>query len=248
MKNTEHNDNNGNDAQNADDAVLYAMLSEHLAASEDRGPGTNTNNDPDIGTQETATASTASGKRPTKRRKVNRISASEQRQSTQVGLNAALEKRAMQTKKPARRRSAKKASEEGSNPRPRNRGKRSKKTPNDVNLNDMLHANVLENARVNATLPAIPELTEKDKHKALAQLLASIPTKDQKEALNDSKAILAATRKFTNKARSDGVSGWKIKGLKSTLLHHQVSMDLESALCIEWADNDSAAWGCFHGR
>ncbi|KAI2821603.1 hypothetical protein CBS63078_4882 [Aspergillus niger] len=69
---------------------------------------------------------------------------------------------------------------------------------------------------------AIPELKNKDKMKALTHLVASLPSADQQEAKSDKRSIIAATRNFTNVPRSDGKSGWRLKGLNTSLYHYQV--------------------------
>ena len=89
-------------------------------------------------------------------------------------------------------------------------------------LDSLLHTDVVAEAHTSAALPEIPGFSERDKGKALAQLLASIPAADQQEAKSDRNKVLQATRKITTKAKSDGKGGWKIKGLNTSLYHYQV--------------------------
>jgi hypothetical protein len=84
---------------------------------------------------------------------------------------------------------------------------------------------LIASAQKNAELPEIPTFTSADKSKALTELIASIPSlppDDQAAAKSDRLRILEATRKFDHKPSSDGKGLWKVKGLKTSLLHHQV--------------------------
>ncbi|KAL2003529.1 hypothetical protein VTN02DRAFT_3514 [Thermoascus thermophilus] len=58
--------------------------------------------------------------------------------------------------------------------------------------------------------------------KPLRELISSIPAADQDEAESDKNAVTQALRKFTNRVRSDCKGGWKVKGLKTSLYHHQL--------------------------
>lgn len=92
---------------------------------------------------------------------------------------------------------------------------------------------VIASAKTNAALPEIPTFTNADKSKALTELIASIPAlspEDQAAAKSDRLRILEATRKFDHKPSSDGKGLWKVKGLKTSLLHHQVREALLNSL------------------
>lgn len=84
---------------------------------------------------------------------------------------------------------------------------------------------IISSSKANAALPEIPTFKAMDKSKALTELIASIPAlspDDQAAAKSDRQRILEATRKFDHKPSSDGKGLWKVKGLKTSLLHHQV--------------------------
>ena len=86
-------------------------------------------------------------------------------------------------------------------------------------------SSIIASAKENAALPEIPTFTNTDKSKALNELIASLPDlspEDQAAAKSDRQRILEATRKFDHKPSSDGAGGWKVKGLKTSLSHHQV--------------------------
>ncbi|PYH38842.1 putative SNF2 family helicase [Aspergillus neoniger CBS 115656] len=160
-------------------------------------------------------------KRQPKQRRQNRISADEKRKSKELGLAAVL---AQQKKRGPSTRAPRKRKERGLDnaiPGPSKKAKRgtlgSKKY-----LEALLSSTIVADAHANASLDAIPELKNKDKMKALTQLVASLPSADQQEAKTDKKSIIIATRKFTNIPRSDGKSGWRLKGMNTSLYHYQV--------------------------
>ncbi|OCT44627.1 DNA repair helicase rad5,16 [Cladophialophora carrionii] len=76
----------------------------------------------------------------------------------------------------------------------------------------------------NAFLPDMPTFTATNKVKALQELIASIPSADRGLATNDRAAIIEATVKFRGRGavRSDGHGGWVLKGMASSLYHHQL--------------------------
>ncbi|GMG26018.1 unnamed protein product [Aspergillus oryzae] len=92
----------------------------------------------------------------------------------------------------------------------------------EFDLESLLASNIIEDAHVNSALPAAPGFTERNKEKALLQLIAEIPTKEQEQAKDDKRKILEATKKFNNSARSDCKGGWKVKGMKTSLYNYQV--------------------------
>jgi hypothetical protein len=68
----------------------------------------------------------------------------------------------------------------------------------------------------------MPTFSVKNKAKALNELIANCPPGETPEVKADKAAIKRATRKFGRKLRSDGKGGWKLKGMKTSLFHHQV--------------------------
>lgn len=180
-----------------------------------------------------------------RRKRTNRISAAERRQSMQVGLNAALSAAKGTGNKRPRKRSRRAANnantttdangddaQNGSNNKRRRRGCRNATEGQEAGTNEtdllqsLFRSDVIAEGHTSSALPAIPGFTERDKEKALTQLLASIPAADQDEAKSDRDQILEATRKITTKARSDGKGGWKINGMLTSLYHYQVGLPL----------------------
>lgn len=160
-------------------------------------------------------------KRQSKQRRQNRISADEKRKSKELGLAVIL---AQQKKRGPSRRAPRKRKERGLDMAisgPSKKAKRGTLGPKKY-LEALLSSTIVADAHANASLDAIPELKNKDKMKALTQLVASLPSADQQEAKTDKKSIIIATRKFTNVPRSDGKSGWRLKGMNTSLYHYQV--------------------------
>jgi hypothetical protein len=85
-----------------------------------------------------------------------------------------------------------------------------------------VHSDIIESARINSELPAAPGFTSRNRQVALEEMVASIPTEDQAEARSDKFRINEAIKQFDYKPKSDEKGGWKVKGLKSSLYHHQV--------------------------
>ncbi|PLN85974.1 P-loop containing nucleoside triphosphate hydrolase protein [Aspergillus taichungensis] len=156
----------------------------------------------------------ASNAKPTtaRRERPNRISESEKGRSMQIGLEVILGP-LLNKKKPPKRRN------DGSTQLGPSKRSREKKG---ITLRSFLAPDLFEDARANSLLPGIPACSSKDKAKALLELIANVPTKNQKEAVSDKRKVLEATRKFTKSAQSDGKGGWKIKGLDTSLYHHQL--------------------------
>ena len=70
---------------------------------------------------------------------------------------------------------------------------------------------------------ALPSVTATTKSGALNALLASVPFEDQRTAHSDKQHILKATQVLgKHKCRADGKGAWKLKGMISSLMHHQV--------------------------
>ncbi|PKX97366.1 putative SNF2 family helicase [Aspergillus novofumigatus IBT 16806] len=166
----------------------------------------------------------ASANRPSKgpRKQKNRVSAAERRRSMRLGLDIALG-RVTRKRGSGKKRSRKRKADDSDEDVPAS-GDVSKKNLFDpeFDLNAFLNPDVIADAQANAGLPAIPISNSKNKKSALAELVASIPSADQDQAKSDRQAILEATTKFRHKARSDGKGGWRIKGMKTSLFHHQL--------------------------
>ncbi|KAH1871032.1 hypothetical protein KXX01_008310 [Aspergillus fumigatus] len=165
-----------------------------------------------------------SANRPSKgpRKQKNRVSAAERRRSMQLGLESALG-RVTRNKGSGKKRSRKRKADDSEEdiPASSNVSKKHLFDP-EFDLNAFLNSDVIADAQANAGLPAIPISNSKNKKSALAELVASIPSADQDQAKSDRQAILEATTKFRHKARPDGKGGWRIKGMKTSLFHHQL--------------------------
>ncbi|GMF76769.1 unnamed protein product [Aspergillus oryzae] len=151
-------------------------------------------------------------KKTTRKKRQNKISAEEKRRSMQFGLDVVLGK--VDKKKSGKKRKASGLTG------PTKRSRKGKEP--EFDLESLLASNIIEDAHVNSALPAAPGFTERNKEKALLQLIAEIPTKEQEQAKDDKRKILEATKKFNNSARSDCKGGWKVKGMKTSLYNYQV--------------------------
>ncbi|KIW99896.1 uncharacterized protein Z518_10824 [Rhinocladiella mackenziei CBS 650.93] len=102
--------------------------------------------------------------------------------------------------------------------------KRGRKGPRLTNLESLTKTNIVQAAQANISRPDMPTFTTKRKAKALQDLIAGIPSADRGSHRSDKAAILEATKKFKGfgAVRSDGQGGWKLKGTKSSLYHHQL--------------------------
>ena len=93
--------------------------------------------------------------------------------------------------------------------------------------NSLLTSNVYEDADTNLNREALPVSGLKDKQKALAAVVASVPLGiTEKDAISEKNRILKATktlgRDLKESCKADGDDHWKLPGLKSSLHHHQV--------------------------
>ncbi|KAL5355984.1 P-loop containing nucleoside triphosphate hydrolase protein [Aspergillus floccosus] len=163
----------------------------------------------------------------------NRINAAERRRSKKLGLDIVLGNEKQKGKKRGKKRKTDCAKGGSSK-------KQKKEEVTDTNLRDLLHSDVVWEAHASSSMQTCPGFTQKDKSKALTELIASIPTADQDDAKSDMKKILEATVKFNNKARSDGSGGWKVKGLKTSLYHYQL---LGAAFMRDRENVDHAPFG-----
>ncbi|MCJ1469878.1 hypothetical protein MMC07_008522 [Pseudocyphellaria aurata] len=85
----------------------------------------------------------------------------------------------------------------------------------------LIASNVYEDANRNIDRPDLAVVTHTDKGKALKAFLAGVPLDDRGNARGDKTSILNATKTLGN-VRADGNGRWRLRGMKSSLLHHQV--------------------------
>lgn len=158
----------------------------------------------------------------------NRINAKELREAMSAGLVAGQ----ANGRKPKRKaqndggQSRKRRQNPGPKKQANKRGRKGGPNPELTNLQSLGRTNVIRAAQANADRPDMPTFTSKDKSKALKELIASIPTADQNSHSSERNAILEATKKFKGggrgAVRSDGQGGWKLRGMESSLYHHQL--------------------------
>lgn len=82
-------------------------------------------------------------------------------------------------------------------------------------------SNVYEDANRNLDRPDLAIVTHTNKEKALKAFLAGVPIDDRGSTRGEKTNILKATKILGN-VRADGTGKWKVKGMKSSLLHHQI--------------------------
>ena len=90
-----------------------------------------------------------------------------------------------------------------------------------TDIASLLMNNYYEDANRNLNRPDLAVVTHTRKDKALKALLAGVPLDDRGSARGDKTNILEATMTLGN-VRADGNGQWKLKGMKSSLLHHQI--------------------------
>jgi hypothetical protein len=103
--------------------------------------------------------------------------------------------------------------------------KRSPKKTTRVSNNDiegLFYHDIVASANANASMEELPGSDKKDKGKALAEIIASLPIDDREEAQSDKKKCIEASKRFNPSAKLVG-KAWKIKGLETHLYHYQVS-------------------------
>ena len=176
----------------------------------------------------------------------NRLSKKDIDDALSAGINAGRG----ENRKPKR-----KARESGEEPQPKKRRqtdrpngvkkpaqKRGRKRPNMSNIASLGRTNIVEAAQANADAPDMPTFTDKNKAKALKELIASIPSSERANATSDRTAVMNATKKFKGigAVRSDGRGGWKLRGMASSLYNHQL---LGAAFLRERETGDSKPKG-----
>ena len=103
-----------------------------------------------------------------------------------------------------------------------------KKTPkkttrlSNFDIEGLFHHDIVASANANATMEELPGSDKKDKGKALAEIIASLPIADQEEAKSDKKRCIEASKSVQPSAKLVE-NAWKIKGLETHLYHYQVS-------------------------
>ncbi|KAJ5152172.1 hypothetical protein N7492_010467 [Penicillium capsulatum] len=83
-------------------------------------------------------------------------------------------------------------------------------------------SDIIATANASTSMPAMHVSKHKDKAKALTELVASIPSKNKGEARSDKKDVQEALKAFTRPPRLAEDNRWKLKGLNTTLMYHQV--------------------------
>ncbi len=121
-------------------------------------------------------------------------------------------------------------------------GPKKSKKPVMTNIPSLGRTNIVEAAQANASKPGIPTFTSRDKTTALNELIASIPSADRGSLSSDKSALLTATRKFKGHGavKSDGQGGWRLRGMESSLYHHQL---LGAAFLRERENSDTLPKG-----
>lgn len=95
--------------------------------------------------------------------------------------------------------------------------------PVNLDLRNLLRSNVIGDAQANASQPAIPKSLLGDKRKVLNEMAQNSRSGDSRQVKADKALISKATKTFGKKLKADGKGGWKLKGMKTSLFHHQVS-------------------------
>ena len=108
----------------------------------------------------------------------------------------------------------------------KNTGKGSRPKPTQAGyMNDaesLMTSNVYEDANANIGKAAMPVMTDTRKRQAMASLISSIPIEDKAKAASEKEHILRMTTVLGSCKASTKAVGWDLKGMTSTLRHHQV--------------------------
>ncbi|KAL4784180.1 SNF2 family N-terminal domain-containing protein [Aspergillus varians] len=164
----------------------------------------------------------AQARMPVKKRCFPRISAEEKRKSMEVGFEPIRER--LQTKNKRRKvvNMLKDNNTNGASMTGYKRGQKKNNERGDSNVLLSLKANVIKEAHTSSALPRPTSFTASNRKNAMAELVASIPTKDRDEAKENVNLITNAMKKFTRSVITDNQGGWRIKGLKTKMYHYQV--------------------------
>ncbi|RDW70861.1 putative SNF2 family helicase [Aspergillus mulundensis] len=165
-----------------------------------------------------------------KRRRVNRLSAAEYRKSMEVGFETILEKLRGGRKRKARADAVNPANPgRKAGPAAKKRKTKGKAAAPPAPMN--WSSNVIEEAHASASMPALTGITATKRQDVLAEIIASIPTRDQEVAKADAELLNDALKKFTHRLRkakggddevNDNDCKWTMKGLKEGLYNYQV--------------------------
>ena len=105
-------------------------------------------------------------------------------------------------------------------------GKASRPKPTQAGyMNDaasLMTSNVYEDSNANVGKAAMPLMTNSRKREAMASLISSIPVEDKAKAASEKEHILRMTTILGSCKASTKAVGWDLKGMTSTLHHHQV--------------------------
>ena len=105
-------------------------------------------------------------------------------------------------------------------------GKASRPKPTQAGyMNDtssLVTSNVYEDANANVGKAAMPMMTGTRKRQAMASLISSIPVENKAKAASEKEHILRMTTILGSCKASTNAVGWELKGMTSTLHHHQV--------------------------
>lgn len=102
--------------------------------------------------------------------------------------------------------------------------RKGKHAPN-FNLQNLFRSDIIGEAQLNASEPAIPTFSFKNKKKALDELAFNCPLGETPEVKADKTKVTKVLRKFGRKLKADSKGGWKLKGMKTSLFHYQVRYD-----------------------
>lgn len=92
-----------------------------------------------------------------------------------------------------------------------------------MNVGSLWSSDVYADANANLSVAALPVVTATRKDEALKSLLANVPLEDIRTARGEKEHLRKATITLgPNKVKADGNGGWKLKGMKSSLLNHQL--------------------------
>lgn len=163
------------------------------------------------------------------KRKDTRPSKARMKQARNVALQALLSKNGAQDKwksNQSQTESAKKV----------NKNVKGKSQNSPTFLSDEEIRSIFENntgyKSANQPLPPGFVSTQKNKRKAFAERIASIPTEGKAEARADRALLDEATKTFNPSARPDGEGKWKIRGLKTSLMANQVCVPFPSTFIV----------------
>ncbi|KAJ5757767.1 uncharacterized protein N7511_006461 [Penicillium nucicola] len=110
--------------------------------------------------------------------------------------------------------------------------------PNE-DLDNLFYHDIIADANASSKLPTLPGSENKDKNKALNDIIAMLPIDDQAEARLDKRNCIKASKKFHPSARYVD-QAWKINGLKTHLYSYQL-------LTVSWMRDRELAKSAPHG-